>query len=157
MSSDAIFCPYCEKAAELVDGTAVYPGRHDLGERVFYACLPCKAWVGVNAATGLPHGSLANAELRQLRQLAHGMFDPLWRRKARQTGISEKKARSMAYSWLAAQMGIDKSQAHIGYFNAEHCAAVIEICKPYSGNGHGSKSGTERHYRGDGAQAVGSR
>jgi hypothetical protein len=157
MSSDAIFCPYCESAAELVSGESVYPGRHDLGERLFYACLPCKAWVGVNAVTGLPHGSLANAELRQARQLAHSLFDPLWRRKAAKEGISEKKARGMAYSWLAAQMDIDKKLAHIGYFNAEQCAQCIEICKPYSGNGNGRKSGTEGNYRGHDAQAVGRR
>ena len=118
-------CPYCGFNAELVDSIAVY--RKSYG--MIWLCQPCQAWVGTHkdSKTHKPLGTLARAELRELRQEAHARFDPFWR-KLSERGLSKGTARKTLYSRLAGLMGIDSSACHIAQFGEEQCRQVIEIC-----------------------------
>ncbi|MEE8663463.1 MAG: zinc-finger-containing protein [Acetobacter sp.] len=95
-----------------------------------WECAPCRAWVGCHP-DGKPLGRLANAELRQKKMQAHAAFDPLWKRKMQRDGLTKGHARAKAYKWLAAQLGIERSDCHIGMFDEATCAKVVEICSPF--------------------------
>ncbi|WP_019583818.1 zinc-finger-containing protein [Thioalkalivibrio sp. ALE16] len=114
-------CPYCGGWSERVAGRDLYPHRADLFERTFYRCDPCDAHVGCHPGTGKPLGRLANAALRRAKSQAHAAFDPIWKNGA--------MSRSQAYSWLARQMALPKSECHIGDFDEGQCAAVVELCR----------------------------
>lgn len=123
-------CPYCGREASLLKSSAaLYAGR-DYGPA--WVCLrpTCDAWTGCHPGTEKPLGRLANAELRQARQAAHRVFDPLWQAKQRQ-GFTRGQARGRGYRWLAEQMQIDASKCHIAMFDPAQCQRVVEICTPY--------------------------
>lgn len=126
-----VVCRYCSQPADLVTGEAIYPRRQDLAGKPFYRCTPCDAWVGCHSGTTRPLGHLANATLRKAKQRAHAAFDPLWKAKA-ETGVSRGRARGKAYSWLAAQLGIEQRDCHIGLFDITLCRRTVEICSPYA-------------------------
>ncbi|MDE2467961.1 MAG: hypothetical protein KGL35_04280 [Bradyrhizobium sp.] len=113
-------CDYCHKPATLVTGDVIYPHRPDLGNKRFWHCRPCKAWVGchANSPAHAPLGRLANAELRVAKQAAHAAFDPLWK--------SGRMTRLEAYRKLAECLGLDTKQTHIGRFDVELCQRVIK-------------------------------
>lgn len=115
-------CPYCLRVAEFLTGAYVYPHRPDLSDKRFYVCKPCDARVGAHA-DGRPLGTLANAELRQLRSQAHGVFDPKWKRE-----MGGTMRRREAYRWLASNLRIPEEHCHIGMFDEEMCRRVIQIC-----------------------------
>lgn len=109
----------------------VYRGQ-DYGPIVI--CIPCDAYVGCHRGTFHPLGRLANKELRALKIRAHQTFDYLWRpihasgesptQQAKKLGAI---ARSRAYQWLAAQLGIPAAECHIGMFDPDRCLAAIEV------------------------------
>lgn len=123
-------CPYCGNPAVLTDSAEVY--RQSYG--MIWICRPCKAWVGCHKKSkrNAPLGRLANASLRAAKTRAHASFDPLWKRKAANTGMSHTRARQMAYAWLARKMGLTTFEAHIGKFDEAQCANVVELCAPYA-------------------------
>lgn len=126
-----LLCPYCERpAAFLPSSAAVYGGR-DFGP--VWACHPCGAWVGCHPGTNRPLGRLADRDLRQAKIAAHRAFDRLWQRKMAAERVSKKKARSAGYRWLAAQLGIEPRDCHIGMMDAGLCRRVVEVCAPYGG------------------------
>jgi len=126
-----VICPYCDKPAQLVTGDNIYPHRHDLFAKLFYQCAPCGAWVGCHPKDGgqgggigdgsVPMGRLANAELRRAKQAAHAAFDPLWK--------SRSMSRKEAYAWLSKELGVSKSNTHIGMFDVDQCRAVVAAVK----------------------------
>ena len=120
-----VVCPYCNKRAQLVSGSDVYPKRQDLKHQSFWACLPCGAWVGCHKeVTGnIPLGTLANADLRKARIDAHAAFDPIWR--------DGHKRRKRAYSWLSKQIKVNPDDCHIGSMNLEQCEQVVRVCIRY--------------------------
>lgn len=122
-----VVCPYCGARAELIDSGRVYSRSYG----PIWACLPCRAWVGVhrNSPRFAPLGRLADAGLRRAKVLAHDAFDPFWQAAVRTRGWSQDKARSRAYAWLARQMGIPVGRCHIGHFTVEQCQRVIAICR----------------------------
>jgi hypothetical protein len=130
----SIFCPYCSKEAAYTSSAQVYGGR-DYGR--IYLCSPCEAWVGVHKGTDKPLGRLADKELREWKKKAHAAFDPLWQAKLRnrraERGPEYKQfwARGSGYKWLAEQLGISKTECHIGMFDVGMCKRVVEICQPY--------------------------
>lgn len=128
MAGMAPDCPYCGKPSEPADGTRVYPHRPDLADGLYFICEPCGAWVGTHQSTGRPLGRLANAELRRLKQSAHAVFDPLWEAKMRRDKCSKKKARGVAYMWLADEMNIPREECHIAMFDEARCRRATEIC-----------------------------
>lgn len=117
--SRRVKCDYCDRAAKRVTGKTVYPHRPDLFAKPFWACMDCGAWVGCHPGTDNPLGRLANAALRKAKMAAHSAFDPLWR--------NGSMKRAEAYKWLAGQMGIAPQNCHIGMFDEDRCAAVVEI------------------------------
>lgn len=122
-------CPYCQRPSELVDGSIIYPNHGDkFAAKNFFRCLPCGAWVGCHQGTFNPMGTLANAELRGVRNAAHRVFDPLWERKMRRDRCSKKVAREAAYHWLAKELSVDRADCHIGLMDIATCDRVIDIC-----------------------------
>jgi hypothetical protein len=113
-------CPYCGKESKLVTGETLYPHRKDLYSLQFYLCSQCDAYVGCHPGSNRPLGRLANKELREAKSAAHRVFDLIWK-----TG---KMTRFNAYGWLANQLGIKRSNCHIGEFDVDKCKAVIEAC-----------------------------
>lgn len=123
-----VVCPYCRQNAVLVDSIAVYHRSYGM----IWLCRPCEAWVGVHKGDGknLPLGTLANAELRRCRQLAHQQLDPFWE-KLISDGIGKWKARSQVYARLAKALGIDRNECHIAMFDARRCHQVMDICSKW--------------------------
>lgn len=127
-------CPFCGSSVSLVDSTKVYGRSYGL----IYLCdsyPTCDTRVGCHPGTVTPLGTLANAELRRWRNRTHSKFDPLWK--------SGRMSRKAAYKWLSQQLGLPKSQTHIGMFDKEQCqralAAVEELIKRYSSSEFCSK------------------
>lgn len=120
-------CPYCNDAAQLVSGNAIYPHRPDLYHLRFWQCASCEAYVGCHRGTERPLGRLANAELRLAKQQAHAAFDPLWKFHTWGDGY-QTMTRNAAYGWLADQLGIARAGCHIGMFDVEQCQRVVEVC-----------------------------
>lgn len=118
-------CPYCDRAAELVTGKAIYPHRPDLFGKFFWQCKPCGAYVGCHPGTQNALGRLADAKLREAKQQAHAAFDPRWKG----TGKDYGKRRRNAYAWLAEQLGIAPANCHIGMFDVDQCRRVVEVCR----------------------------
>ncbi len=119
--TEKLLCHYCGREAERVTGKEVYPAFQYLWDKWFYRCLPCGAYVGCHPYSWRPLGTLANAELRAARIMAHSSFDPLWRN-------GEFKSRREAYKWLGEKMGLDRDDCHIGNFNLEQCLEVERLC-----------------------------
>jgi hypothetical protein len=116
-------CPYCGAESKKVTGRAIYPHRPDLYRKTFYQCAPCDAYVGCHPGTVKALGRLANAELRKAKSAAHRAFDDIWRNK--------HMSRSQAYSWLAASLGIEKKDCHIGMFDVDMCMHVVAVSESY--------------------------
>ena len=83
--------------------------------RIIRSVTPISALI---PGTVIPVGTLANRELRALRNEAHRCFDQLHR-----CGLMSKQD---AYLWLAALLQVPLSRAHIGYLGAYYCTQVIE-------------------------------
>jgi hypothetical protein len=114
-----------------VTGAVIYGARRpDLHALYFWLCRGCNAWCGCHKGTKRAYGSLANAELRDARQRAHAAFDPIWRE---QKG-DKRMNRSIAYNWLARELGLTYEETHIGDFDLEQCRRTVELCltkKPF--------------------------
>lgn len=123
-------CPYCDKPAVFFPTSERFYSR-DWG--AVYACIPCGAWVGCHKGTKRPLGRLANAELRKAKIAAHAAFDKLWQGKMLRDECSKGEARRAGYKWLAEQLDIEPKKCHIGMFDLDLCAKVVEVCQPYSG------------------------
>ena len=118
-----MICSYCNNEAELVNGDVIYPHRPNLHHLRFWQCAPCDARVGCHEGTERPLGRLANAELRQAKMAAHAVFDPLWK--------GGPMTRNTAYGWLADQLGIPRTECHIGMFDVDRCRLVVALCNFY--------------------------
>lgn len=114
-------CPYCNAIAVIRPASEIY---HDQTRTdLLYVCSnhpTCNAYVGMNQKTHMPHGPLANSELRNLRIRAHRSFDRLW-----QTGLM---SRNSAYRWMADFFCIPVQQAHIGQLCEYRCKELIKKC-----------------------------
>lgn len=109
-------CPYCGTPASIRDSSEIY-GR-SYGLALICARFPtCNSFVGCHVESGLPKGTIANAELREWRKRAHAAFDPVWK-----DGTMNRHA---AYKWLAMQLKIERDECHIGMFNVDMCREVV--------------------------------
>lgn len=119
-------CPYCQEDAELIDSGRIYKKSHGM----VWICQPCQAWVGVISVSksNRPKGTLAKAELRQLRVQAHAAFDPFWKARLERIGGSKSKSRKHYYNELAVELAIDHDVCHIGMFDEDRCRAVMAVC-----------------------------
>ena len=119
-----LVCAYCKQPTDFIDSAVIYNGR-SFG--MVYACLPCRAWVGVHHGnTRDAYGRVANKELRLAKNDAHRAFDRIWREK--------HMGRGKAYKWLGKQLGIPKDYCHIGYFGVDTCKRVVEVCNKFLNN-----------------------
>lgn len=114
-----VMCGYCQKPAELVAGSVVYPYRPENADKQYWCCRDCKAWV-LAKPNGQPAGKLANGELRRLKMELHKLFDPWWR--------GENMPRRAAYRWLSKRIGA-KRDAHVGDYSPEECQLAIEVMR----------------------------
>ena len=112
-------CHLCGECCGIVNNSEIY-GR-EYGEWPWAVlCAGCGAYVGLHPFTGIPLGTLANAEMRDARKRAKALFNPLWQ--------SGEMTRTEAYHWLAHAMGIpDVEECHIGWFNVEECNKVVSV------------------------------
>ncbi len=125
-------CPYCESVAVLRPASYVYKWDNDYGPLWVCAKFPsCDAYVGCHPGTEKPLGRLADGCLRFAKMNAHKAFDPLWEAKMKRDGCSKGEARRAAYKWLAAQLGIDPKDCHIGMMDKDMCGRVWEVCQPF--------------------------
>ena len=117
-------CHECGGPSEIAQAEAIYPNRPDLWQRQdgtkpwYWLCSKCWAYAGVHPRTLQPLGSPA-----------HAAFDPLWRRRMRISNLTQNVARGRGYKWLAAQLGIDRKDCHIGMMDAATARRVVQICK----------------------------
>jgi len=125
---DPPVCPYCNRKAKLVTGRKIYSDYTKRGDKYFWVCWFCDAYVGChsyNSHFGLngtePLGTLANKQLRTARIKVHKMFDPTWK-----VGNWD---RTKAYMWLATRLGVPTDECHIGNFDLETCVKAIKALK----------------------------
>ena len=116
-----LICKYCGSPTELVDSSEIYNG---VSYGRIYLCRKCQAYVSCHKGTDTAMGSVANAELRKLRNTAHEWFDSIWKHKL-------KKSRYNAYSWLSLRLKMNKNFTHMGLLDEEDCKRVIEISSEY--------------------------
>lgn len=120
-------CPYCSQESKLVNSSIIY-GK-DYG--MMYLCEPCDAYVGTHDGTIISKGRLANSSLRALKKEAHRYFDKLWEKKMKVSNIKKGKARELAYDWLSRELGVPRTETHIGFFDDELTKKTIELCLKY--------------------------
>ena len=58
---------------------------------------------------------------------AHRALDRLWRRGPMPPGLARDHLRSLAYLWLADQLGLTRDECHISRFDIPMCRRVIEL------------------------------
>ncbi len=118
-------CRYCGGIVRLVPASMVYGAasakRLKLEKEMFYQCQNCNARVGCHKGTTRPLGNLANEVLRLKRMETHRVYDAFWKHRG--------MTRTQAYKWLAEQLQLTESQAHIGSFEMDQCQMVIDLCK----------------------------
>jgi len=104
--AEGIFCCRCNKEvkAVLVQGTRIYPHRHDLFSKRFYQCLVCFEHVGTHNNL-FPLGVIPTPEIRLERQKIHAIIDPLWKNK--------KISRSLLYKKISDALGYEYHSANI--------------------------------------------
>lgn len=122
-------CPYCSAPVKLVDSSVIYNGRSYGPAWVCSAYPQCDAYVGCHPGTSKPLGRLADKRLRNAKMAAHKAFDPIWRTPS--ISRTPKQMRAIAYRWLAEQLGVKPKHCHIGWFDAETCERVVEVCEKF--------------------------
>jgi hypothetical protein len=122
MTASAYTCPVCASPASIRESFIIY-GRN-YGLALICERFPaCDTFVGCHQESGLPKGTMANAELRDMRKRAHAAFDPMWK--------SGEQSRHWAYHWLATKLGLPMQKCHIGMFDVATCRRVVEVVKTY--------------------------
>lgn len=112
-----MICQFCDSEAQKVSGEKIYPHRKDLYHLSFFYCDNSHdpVYVGTHK-DGTPFGTLADAETRKARSLAHQCFDKIWKDKL--------MSRSDAYRALSKHMNLPPEKTHIGMFDAAQADEV---------------------------------
>lgn len=133
-------CAHCPEQPYRVNGDAIYVGRSDLREKIFWMCH-CGAYCGSRAKTQEPVGTTANAELRALRKRLHDVIDPIWRNSpddphyarrikneaAKWAIRNANKARIMRY--LAFKFEVPEDGFSIETMNVDQANAALFIAR----------------------------
>lgn len=98
----------------------------DGSPKKFWSCTRWPACNGMHGAhqDGRPLGTPANKETKEWRIKAHDAFDRLWK-------VERRMARSVAYRWMQARMGLTDDEAHIGKFNITKCKWLIRLVEEF--------------------------
>lgn len=117
----ASICPACGTAARLTDGHTIAPHRPDLALAPFWACTLCEeTWVGCRPGTEEPLGELADAALREVREMLYERrLVPL----VAQDGHS-LEASTRVLSFLAHHLGLPREACDPDQFTLEQCRAA---------------------------------
>ncbi len=113
-------CRYCAGPVHLVNNAEIY-GREYGKWPYAYWCRPCNAYVGLHPGTDIPLGTLANKELRKLRNENKDLFHEVVER----FGLS----RDEGYENLSRKLGIPHAECHFGWFDEDRCRQAGEICR----------------------------
>jgi len=113
-------CPYCNKQAKFEQGKT----------RNRWVCNPCGAWVTTPKKSNVPHGTWANAELRNLRREVKFHIEYLCEAKATRDGIPKKMARQAGYTWLAKALNIKFEKFEIRSLDKYKCQIALNACSP---------------------------
>lgn len=119
VNASSMRCPYCGSTVVYRSADGIY--KNNSKGTMLYVCTKypeCDTYVRVHTGTTIPVGSLANHELRALRNTAHHYFDQLY-----MCGYMTKQD---AYQWLAEIIMAPLSEAHIGHLSEYYCKMVIE-------------------------------
>ena len=128
-------CPNCGSKAEYVDSIKVYY-KQSYG---MVWCCPnfpkCDTFVGVHKDrngkdTMRPLGTMANSVLRKKRMYLHGLFDPLWKNKELNERLGTGN-RNQTYAWLAYNLGIERKDCHMAYFDVIMCDKAIDFLEKF--------------------------
>ena len=112
-------CPYCSSYSVLRSADGIYR-CNDKNTRLYVCCRypACDSYVRVHPGTKIPVGTMANRELRALRNEAHRNFDQLYKLRL--------MSKEDAYQWLASILSAPLGLAHIGYLGEYYCKQVIK-------------------------------
>ena len=114
-------CNVCGGEASIRDSAEIYHGK-SYGLALICNDYPkCDSFVGCHKDTGLPKGSLADAETRYWRKQAHAAFDPLW--------MNRGMSRAKAYEWMSKNLNLPPEACHVGMFNMMTCKALVLAIK----------------------------
>jgi uncharacterized Zn finger protein (UPF0148 family) len=113
-------CSYCNNVSPLIKETK-------FGKIV--ECPICFARVSYSKYTGWAKGSLANAELRQQRRIAHYHSEILIKRKMAKNNVNQSKAKELLYHWLSEQIKLDFVMDSIAELFIDETVKIIDIMK----------------------------
>jgi hypothetical protein len=125
------WCPYCDVPTQLVPSKVIY-GDDSYG--MFHSCQQCFAYCGCHKGGTESLGSIANYNLRGLRNKTHRIFDPLWRAMHKQENYkyTQFEARTACYMWLSVMMGVEMEYCHIGMFTEQQCLTAIHLINKFN-------------------------
>ena len=115
-------CATCPNPCRLTDGAEVYPHRHDLADKKIWVCDHCNARVGCHPGTDRALGTAADYETRNARMATHALLDPFWKN-------NKQIKRGDVYRYLAARLGIEQDDCHVGMFSAWQCYKANDILR----------------------------
>lgn len=124
MKKYQLYCPYCGAPAVCRPASTVYGSTVKTKGSYLYLCSrwpECDSYVAAHRQNRRPMGTLANAQLRHKRILAHRALEDF-----RRSRHMEKWA---AYVWLQGKLGLPAEQVHIGMFSEQRCRQVIALCR----------------------------
>ncbi|QHJ83845.1 MAG: hypothetical protein [Bacteriophage sp.] len=129
-----VVCNLCSGSIIATDHKSVY-GRDFSKWPYLYLCECCGAYVGMHPNTDIPLGTLADKPLREWRKKAKLPFE-WWRGHY-------KIDRGLAYKTLAAELNIDVSACHFGWFDVSQCekaySAINLLIEKWAKNGNQTK------------------
>lgn len=96
-----------------------------------YECPNCKAYVSVNTSTKEPLGSLANAELRRQRRIAHYYTNVLIKRTQKKKDLDYEDAKAELYKWLSNEIQLDFIMNSIAQLFPDETQKIIDIMSKY--------------------------
>ncbi len=114
-------CPYCGKFSEKTTGQVLFPKKEYLANKVYYACKPCRAFVGTLPDKVTPMGRLSNAELRKNKKFAYDAFDRIIKDCV--------MVRSTLVRRLSDEMKISIKDFNIGALNLAEVSKVTLLCE----------------------------
>lgn len=109
-------CSSCGGDVVIAHHTEVY-GREYSEWPWMYRCPACDSSVGMHPFTSIPLGTLADRQLRTLRNNCKQPFELVWR--------SGLMSRDQAYAALADHLGMPVENCHFGWFDADQCRRAL--------------------------------